>query len=65
MVGGLGCVGKIAALLQAWVCALALCGLQMCCNVRSVVELLSVSCLLYSPSVGVADNGLGLKAGGH
>jgi hypothetical protein len=27
VVVGLGCVGKIAALLQAWVCALALCGL--------------------------------------
>jgi hypothetical protein len=29
-----GSVGKIVALLQALVCALALCGLQMCHNVR-------------------------------
>jgi hypothetical protein len=43
VVGGLGCVGKIAALLQAWVCELVLCGLQMCCNVLWIVEVLSVS----------------------
>jgi hypothetical protein len=29
-----GSVGKIVALLQALVCALALCGLQMCHNER-------------------------------
>jgi hypothetical protein len=33
-----GALEKIAALLKAWVCVLALFGLQMCCNVRPVIE---------------------------
>lgn len=31
-------VGKIATLLQGWLCVWVLCALQMCCNVRMVVR---------------------------